>query len=69
MKGGGVTGQAREGTGPSGEEGERTGPSAELTCGEKGKEGVGRLWLGFWAGLVFFFSGFSSHFLFQTTLN
>ena len=36
-----------------------TGLSAGLGCGKKkGKEGVGRLWLGFWAGLVFSFFGF-----------
>jgi len=38
-----------------GKEAERTGPIAELGCEERGKEGVGRLWLGFWAGLVFLF--------------
>ena len=64
--------------GPRGKEAERTGPSAELGCGERGKEGVGRLWLGFWAGLVspflvflplFFSKQHSNLFEFKSNLN
>ena len=61
-------GDAEEEAGRRGRTG-RLGLARDWAAGKKGKEGVGQLWLGFWAGLVFSFSGFSYPFLFQTALN